>query len=64
MAGRGRSHPRFEPDAMIRADTVPDDEQPETGADGHKPSKTAWHGDHPDQGPANRLRVIQTRGGK
>ena len=36
------ARPRFEPDGMTRADSVPDDEQPDVGTDGHKPAKTAW----------------------
>jgi hypothetical protein len=34
-------HPRFEPDAMTRADSVPDDEQPDPAPDNGKPSKTS-----------------------
>ena len=36
--------PRFEPDGMTRADSVPDDEQPDPDLGAHKPAKTGWHG--------------------
>jgi hypothetical protein len=36
--------PRFEPDAMVRAESVPDEEQPDTSATTGKPSHTGWAG--------------------
>ena len=36
------ARPRFEPDNMVRADSVPDDEQPDPGTDAGKTGKTAW----------------------
>ncbi len=53
------THPRFEPDGMIRADTVPDEEQPDAEGDGKKPSKTSL-----PQSPAASPRVVPTRGGR
>ena len=36
--------PQYEPDAMVRAETVPDDEQPDTSVGNGKPSRTGLPG--------------------
>ena len=51
--------PRFEPDAMVRAESVPDDEQPDSSVDGGKKGKTAWRG----RRPIVTLRAVDSRVG-